>query len=327
MKVQHKAVASELVQVNTRSSSFVSDLIDKFLQNKPSYTLPLLAYILSCLLFSTSPVAIKTALQYYSPSVLLFWCMFLAMLTILPFAVKDLKQFRIRSRREALLLVLLVLADPIAYFGFEALAVQYGSASQAGMTSATSPMIITLFAWFFLRERFSKLVWAGLAISVVGVMILTGGTEVSESASNPLLGTLFMVLSKCGAGFFIIILRYFEGRFPLSTIVCIQFLVASIFYTPAVIAEPNFGLSLGVVPLLLILYQGSVITLGGQILSAYGSSYAPSYLIGMLSPLQPLAAVLLSILLLGEHLTPFQWSAFAFILFGMYICQRFKGCR
>ena len=42
---------------------------------KPSYTLPILAYVLSCIIFGTSPAAIKTKLNYYTPSVMLFWYM------------------------------------------------------------------------------------------------------------------------------------------------------------------------------------------------------------------------------------------------------------
>ncbi len=294
------------------------------IKKKPSYTLPIMAYVLSCIVFGTSPAAIKTALNYYSPSVLLFWCMFIAMLTILPFAIRSLKKIKINTKKEAILLVLLILCDPIAYFGFEALAIQNSSASQASMTGALSPIIITLFAWLFLKERFSKIIWLGLAVTVTGVMVLTGWTQASETAAHPVLGTIFMILSKCGSGFFIIIMRHFEGRFPLAAIVCTQFFVASIFYSPAVIAQPNFGLVFETLPILLILYQGAAVTLGGQMLSAYGVSYAPSHLIGIVTPLYPVAAVFFSILIMGDRLVMVQWFAFVLILAGMVICQRFR---
>lgn len=291
---------------------------------RASYTIPALAYALSCLVFASSPAAIKTALDYYTPSVLLFWCMFLAALTILPFAIRSLKSIKINTKKEALLLFLMILCDPIAYFGFEALSLQYASASQASMAGASSPVIITFFAWIFLKERFSKIVWVGLAITVVGIMVLTGYSETASNATNPVLGTLFMILSKCGSGFFIIIMRHFEGRFPLSAIVCTQFLVASLFFSPAVIAEPNFGLCLELIPLALIFYQGAAVTLGGQMLSAYAVSYTPSHIIGIITPLYPILAVLFSMALLGEKLVLLQWGAFAFILIGMLICQKFR---
>lgn len=291
---------------------------------RASYTIPALAYALSCLVFASSPAAIKTALNYYTPSILLFWCMFLAALTILPFAIRSLKTIKINSKKEALLLLLMIFCDPIAYFGFEALSLQYASASQASMAGASSPVIITFFAWLFLKERFSKIVWVGLAITVVGIMVLTGYSETASNATNPFLGTLFMILSKCGAGFFIIIMRHFEGRFPLSAIVCTQFLVASLFFSPAVIAEPNFGLCFELIPLALIFYQGAGVTLGGQMLSAYAVSYTPSHVIGIITPLYPVLAVLFSMALLGETLVPLQWGAFAFILIGMLICQKFR---
>ncbi len=81
---------------------------------RANYTIPALAYALSCLVFASSPAAIKTALNYYTPPVLLFWCMFMAALTILPFALKSLKTIKINSKKEALLLFLMILCDPIA---------------------------------------------------------------------------------------------------------------------------------------------------------------------------------------------------------------------
>ncbi len=192
------------------------------------------------------------------------------------------------------------------------------------MAGASSPVIITFFAWLFLRERFSKIVWIGLAITVVGIMVLTGYSETASNASNPVLGTIFMILSKCGSGFFIIIMRYFEGRFPLSAIVCTQFLVASLFFCPAVVTQPNFGLHHELIPLALIFYQGAAVTLGGQMLSAYAVSYTPSHVIGIITPLYPILAVLFSMFLLGETLIPIQWVAFASILAGMLICQKFR---
>lgn len=288
------------------------------------HTVPLMAYVLSCVVFGTSPPVVKTALNYYDPSVLLFWCMFIAMLTITPFAVRSIRQVKINSKKELFLLLLLFMCDPVAYFGFEALAIKNATASQASMAGAVSPMIITFFAWLFLKERFSKIVWGGLILTVLGVMLLSAVSEVSETASHPILGSFFMVLSRCGAAFFIIILRYFEGRFPLSAIIWMQFLVASIVYCPAVINEPAFGLQTAALPLALIIYQGAAVTLGGQMLSAYAVSYAPSHMIGILTPIYPLCAVFFSMLIMGDHLVSTQWAAFALILAGMFICQRFR---
>lgn len=288
------------------------------------HTLPLMAYVLSCVVFGTSPPVVKTALNYYSPSVLLFWCMFIAMLTVMPFALKSIRQVKIKSKKELFLLLMLFMCDPVAYFGFEALAINNATASQASMAGAVSPMIITFFAWLFLKERFSRVVWGGLALTVFGVMLLSAVSQVTETATHPVLGSFFMVLSRCGAAFFIIILRYFEGRFPLSAIIWMQFLVASIFYCPAVINEPALGLQSTILPLVLIIYQGAVVTLGGQMLSAYAVSYAPSHMIGILTPVYPLCAVFFSMLIMGDRLISTQWMAFVLILAGMFICQRFR---
>jgi EamA-like transporter family. len=47
-------------------------------------------------------------------------------------------------------------------------------------------------------------------------------------------------------------------------------------------------------------------------------------MIGIVTPLYPVAAVFFSILIMGDRLVMVQWFAFVLILAGMIICQRFR---
>src|SRR5512139_4225211 len=70
------------------------------------------------------------------------------------------------------------------------------AAAGALITSAT-PAFIVLFAWWILHERASGRQWIGLGIATIGVLIvsLLGEQPATETATNPLLGNLLLIIA------------------------------------------------------------------------------------------------------------------------------------
>jgi drug/metabolite transporter (DMT)-like permease len=70
------------------------------------------------------------------------------------------------------------------------------AAAGALITSAT-PAFIVLFAWWILHERASGRQWVGLGIATIGVLIvsLLGDRTATETATNPLLGNLLLIVA------------------------------------------------------------------------------------------------------------------------------------
>ncbi len=70
------------------------------------------------------------------------------------------------------------------------------AAAGALITSAT-PAFIVLFAWWILHERASGRQWAGLGLATVGVLVvsLLGDRTATETAANPLLGNLLLIVA------------------------------------------------------------------------------------------------------------------------------------
>ncbi|MCR8929665.1 DMT family transporter [Priestia megaterium] len=68
------------------------------------------------------------------------------------------------------------------------------SASQAGMISASIPIIILLFTPFLLKENIKTKGWIGAIISIIGVIILVRGKQSNFSATS-IMGEIEILLS------------------------------------------------------------------------------------------------------------------------------------
>jgi len=68
------------------------------------------------------------------------------------------------------------------------------SASQAGMISASIPIIILLFTPFLLKENIKTKGWIGAIISIIGVIILVQGKQ-SNFSANSIMGEIEILLS------------------------------------------------------------------------------------------------------------------------------------
>lgn len=66
-------------------------------------------------------------------------------------------------------LIPVVIAQPVIYFVVEAVGISRTSSSVAGIMVATSPVIVYVMAWFFLKERLSRGQLLGVLLSIAGV--------------------------------------------------------------------------------------------------------------------------------------------------------------
>ncbi len=281
--------------------------------------------ITGCILWGSALSIVKIALKEYDPVFLVFARMAVSALVLTPIILFRFRPIRIYSKRDFLLLVLLTLCDPVGFFTFEALALQYTSASQASMMWAMAPLLNTMAALLILRERTSRPVIICFIAAMAGVMVLTAGGGVSEHASNPALGNFLEFLSLCGAAGFLVILRFLRGRYPAMLVVWFQSLGATIFFLPALALDSvvlpatfNFG------PFLALIYLGACVTFGAQACSAFAVARMPVSRLSAISNMIPVVGVVTGMLLLGETMSPVQWAASAAVLGVVLVSQHYQ---
>ncbi|MBQ4133249.1 MAG: DMT family transporter [Desulfovibrionaceae bacterium] len=283
------------------------------------------AMILGCFLWGSAMAVIKLVIDEYDPFFLVFCRMAFAFLVLTPIVFFTMRHVRIYRKKDWLLLILLAFCDPIGFFTFEALAMQYTSATQASMMWALAPMLNLTAAWIILKEKTTLSVILCMIVAIGGVMLLTAAGSESEHASNPILGNFLELLSLCGAAGFCTILRFLRGAYPALFVVWVQCLIATLVLAPVLTFDfVELPQTFKLEPFLILLYLSLVVSLGAQALSAYGLARIPIPKAAIFGNSIPIFGVLAGIILLNESLNPTQWLACGIVLGAVLVSQYFR---
>jgi len=137
---------------------------------------PALLLVLTTLFWGGNAVVGKYALNHMSGIELSFWRWVLAFLVLFPFAWRAcLRDFAYYRKHLGLILLLAILSVSI-YNSFQYLALQWTTAINVGLVSATMPLEVFLLTWLFGQERATWLQKGGMLTALVGVAwVITRG--------------------------------------------------------------------------------------------------------------------------------------------------------
>jgi len=278
------------------------------------------AIVIAMIVWASSFIAIKAALPSLEPMSIIFGRMFIASLCFLYF-IKSFTKLKF-TKEDIKYISLMVLFEPCLYFIFEAKALQYTTAGQAGMVTAMMPLITAIGAGIFLKEIISKKLILGSLIAIVGVIWLSLSASSTENASNPILGnSLEFIAMICGAGYAISI-RHLSKKFSPLFLTAIQSFVGFFFFMPFALWEYNtVAMDFNLNAILWVMYLGVVVTIGGYGLFNFALSRMEASKAGMFVSLIPVFTIILAFLILGETLTYIEVTASVIILFGVLVTQ------
>ncbi len=214
----------------------------------------------------------------------------------------------------------MALFEPCLYFIFEALALQYTSAGQAGMITAMLPMLTALAAFFILRERSQPRQWFGFTVAMSGVIWMTITSEADEQAPNAMLGNTLEFLAMCSAVGYTLLVKHLTRRYSAFFLTALQSFVGSLFFLPLALAS-DWPTEIRTGTAALLVYLGLVVTLGAYGLYNYSLTYLKATVAAGYTNLLPAFTLLFSMALLGERLTPSQWIAIGLVFLGVYLSQ------
>lgn len=311
---------------------------------RTSLLLPALAALGAVTLWGLSFPAMKVAVQALGPMPLMWARMMVAMALLAPFTTRLFPSRTVAAvpsgtpvrrgfwsgvpRWHKLLLVPTVLLQPCLYFLCESNAMQLTTASQAGVISASVPLLVGAGAWLFLGERPSPRLWVGVAFSCTGVAWLTlSGDAGTESAPDPLLGNILELLAMvCAAGNMVLVRRLSahgghggRGGFRWNpwTLTALQTLAGALFFAPGAYAVLAGAGQWPADVVLAVIYLGAGSSLGAFGLFNWATSHLPASSVGAFINLVPVAAVGFGWLWLGETLNATQMLAAGVVMVGV----------
>ena len=267
-----------------------------------------LALTAAGLLWGTTVPLSRLALDWLPPAWLAFVRFALAAVVLLPIA---------RARMRPALRPSVLASGAIGYGGSVMLqnaGIARTSVSDAALLIGAVPVLVAVLAALWHRTVARPLAWAGFAISLAGVGLITGSHSGGATPGGDALVLASLVLS---AAFTAAQVRLLPGRDPVA-VTAVQFLGAALAALPVAAAAgglPSVHAAAG--PVLAV--TGLVIggTLAPFTLFAFGQSRVPAQVAGAFVNLEPLVGAVAGVALFGEPAGLAQLIGGAAILAGL----------
>lgn len=280
------------------------------MKNQPATTPPGLVLAVGVVVASSSSILIRFVQPEVSSLVIAAYRMGIASLLLAPIVLLRHRRELSRIGRADLLLVMLAGGLLAAHFATWITSLEYTSVASSVVLVQTNPLFVALLSPWLLKERVSGPVFVGLALSLVGSLLVgfsdacTGlpCPEIADSLSGSALRGDVLALAGgiAGAGY-VMIGRRVRPRVALMPYVGLAYSVAAVVLAVAAIGsrQPLAGFS--TVNLLWLL----LLALGPQIIAHSSYNWALRYLPASVVSLtllgEPVGSTLLAYLILEEQ--------------------------
>ena len=265
-------------------------------------------------------VATKVALESFSPFTLIFArfalasCLFLALM-----AHRGLPSF---TRKDHIKMFILALFEPGLYFTFETIGLQYTTAPKAALIIATIPVVVMVFAAFFLGEHTSLPSLFGIGLSLAGIAVLVvGDPQFSWNLGGPMRGDILIFGAVFSAAIYIVSARDLGRNHSPLEITSMQAIYGAIFYAPAFLWElPGVEWSaMSGRSVEALLYLTIFATIGAFLCYNYVLSRIPASRAAVFINGIPVVTALGAWIVLGESLTPVQAAGGVLVLCAVFL--------
>jgi len=190
---------------------------------------PLLIFemIIINLLWAGASVAAKAALTSFGAFSLAFWRFFPAGLILMLYAAISQKGLPKVERRDILGFLSVGFFGIFLTYSLYYTGLKTTKASDASLLNACEPLLISLFAVLFLKERMTRGQWIGMIVGIIGVGLIAG------QATGSLIALVGLAI-ECGGS---IVGKHLVGRYPWAFTLGMELLIGSAFLAPFALWE------------------------------------------------------------------------------------------
>lgn len=194
----------------------------------------------------------------------------------------------------------------------------------ASLLMLSTPILITVFAAWLLRERMTAVRILGLLAGITGAVILVTGRETSGNANDVLLGDIFILLNAIAYTIYFIVVKPLMQYYNPVAIIRVIFTIGFFIMLPFCWREFrevqwNQYTPLAWISMAIVVVPGTFIA---YLLNIYGLKILGASAAGNYIYSQPFFAAAIAIFFLGESLSITKVLAAIFIFTGVFLATR-----
>ncbi len=194
----------------------------------------LLVYTLltiSMILWGTSFVWSKVALQYYNTNTIVFFRLILSALILTPVLIVT-KKFKFPAKKHIPMFLLLALFEPFLYFLGETNGLKYLDPSMASVLISIIPLFTPFVAYLFLKDKITVVNLLGIVISIGGIMLLVFGKGMSIEVAP--IGLALIMLAVVAANGYSVMIKKLPNEYSILNIIFWQNILGILYFSPIV---------------------------------------------------------------------------------------------
>jgi drug/metabolite transporter (DMT)-like permease len=280
----------------------------------------------SVLVWGASFIATKVALRDILP-ITVVWLRFAMGVLILGVAVVTRGQFEWPSKRDVAYFALLGFIGITYHQWLQSTGLQKAQASTTAWIVATTPIFMALLAWLVLRERLSLIQVVGIALATFGVLVVVseGRLETLGFGNLFLPGNRLIVLSAPNWAVFSVLSRRGLKEHAAARMMFYVMGFGWLFSSIMFFVGPGFS-EIGQLTSngwLGVIFLGVACSGLAYVFWYDGLQALPASQVGALLYLEPLVAVVVAGMILGEPILFTSLLGGAGILLGVYMVERY----
>lgn len=280
---------------------------------------------MSMLFWGMSFVWTAIVLETYPPITVIFLRLLIST-AVLFLWLKIFGKFKKIKKEHYKLFLLSSLFNPFFYFIGENYGVKLTSPTISAVIIATIPLVVPVFAWFWLKEKLTALNILGLVVSFTGVVIMLLNNNLSFDA-DPLgvAALMFAVFSAVG---FAILLKKLSSHYSPILIIAIQNLLGLLFFLPIFLGF-EFSSFLAIKPDAEVIMSLLALAILCSSLAYIGFTLATREIgvsrTNIFANLIPVSTAIFSFLIIGEEINTQKILGIVIVILGLLFSQLKKN--
>lgn len=279
------------------------------------------AIFLAMIFWAFSFVWFKVANEKFLPITIVFFRLIIAVIILTTYLAVKKKFVRIK-REDRKLFIMLALFEPFLYFLGESFGLTYVSATVGSVLISTIPVVATIGAWIFLKERLKMINYAGIILSFIGILIFV--IDRNGTLSYNTKGIALLMLAVFSASGYNLTLSRLVGNYGPVFIVNVQNTLGAILFLPVFLlfeaghlAESTLTLK-DFIPILELAVFASC---GAFILFAFSVRNLGITRANVFTNFIPIFTAFFSFIILGDSLTIRNMAGMMVVIAGLIMSQ------